>query len=81
MIVRRAIKHPDIVAGGGAIEMELSRFLRDHSRTLKSKQHIIINSYAKALEVIPKTLCQNGGLDAIDILNKLRSKHHSGEEQ
>jgi len=60
--------------------MELSRFLRDYSRTVQGKQHTIINSYAKALEIIPKTLCQNGGLDAIDILNKLRMKHHTGSE-
>jgi len=37
MIVLRAIKTHAVVAGGGAIEMELSRFLRDHVRTIRGK--------------------------------------------
>jgi len=75
MIVRRARKHASIVAGGGAIEMELSKFLRDHSRTIRGKQQLIINSFAKALEAIPRQIADNAGFDSIDILNKLRQKH------
>ena len=51
MIVRRASKHDRVVAGGGAIEMEISKFLRNHSRTIKGKEQMLINAYAKALEV------------------------------
>lgn len=54
MIVIRAIKTHAIVAGGGAIEMELSRHLREHVRTIKGKQQLVINGYAKALETIPR---------------------------
>ncbi|RXN35419.1 T-complex 1 subunit eta [Labeo rohita] len=50
MIVRRAIKNDSIVAGGGAIEMELSKYLRDYSRTIPGKQQLLIGAYAKALE-------------------------------
>ncbi|XP_023693913.2 T-complex protein 1 subunit eta [Paramormyrops kingsleyae] len=78
MIVRRAIKNDSIVAGGGAIEMELSRYLRDYSRTIPGKQQLLISSYAKALEVIPRQLCDNAGFDATNILNKLRAKHAQG---
>ena len=45
-----------VVAGGGAIEMELSKALRDHSKTIKGKQQLIMSSYAKALEIIPRQL-------------------------
>lgn len=79
MIVRRAIKNNLVVAGGGATEMELSKYLRVHSRTIEGKQQLIIGAFAKALEVIPRQLCDNAGFDATDILNQLRMKHAQGE--
>ncbi|XP_048456899.1 T-complex protein 1 subunit eta [Rhincodon typus] len=78
MIVRRAIKNDSVVAGGGAIEMEISKHLRDYSRTIPGKQQLLIGAYAKALEVIPRQLCDNAGFDATNILNKLRAKHAQG---
>jgi T-complex protein 1 subunit eta len=75
MIVRRAVKNDSIVAGGGAIEMALSRTLRDYSRTVPGKEQLIIAAYAKSFEVIPRQLCENAGFDATNILNKLRQKH------
>jgi T-complex protein 1 subunit eta len=75
MIVRRAIKSDAVVAGGGAIEMELSKFLRDHSRAIAGKEQLIFAAMAKALEIIPRQLCDNAGFDATNILNKLRQKH------
>jgi T-complex protein 1 subunit eta len=81
MIVLRAVKSHAIVAGGGAIEMELSRFLREHLRTIKGKHQLVINGFAKALEIIPKQLSENSGMDGTDILNKLRQIHTTkGEE-
>lgn len=78
MIVRRALKNDAIVAGGGAIEMEVSKYLRDYSRTIAGKEQIIISSLARSFEVIPRQLCENAGFDATDILNKLRQKHSEG---
>lgn len=79
MIVRRTIKNDAIVAGGGAIEMELSKILRDYSRTIAGKEQLLIGAMAKALEIIPRQLCDNAGFDATNILNKLRQKHAQGE--
>jgi T-complex protein 1 subunit eta len=78
MIVRRAIKNDSVVAGGGAIDMELSKFLRDHSRTIAGKEQLIIGAMARAFEIIPRQLCENAGFDATNILNKLRQKHAQG---
>lgn len=75
MIVRRAIKAKSVVAGGGAIEMELSRYLREYLRKIQGKTQLVINAFAKALEVIPKQLADNSGMDSTDVLNKLRQKH------
>ncbi|CAG8544947.1 4565_t:CDS:10 [Paraglomus occultum] len=78
MIVKRCIKNNLIVAGGGATEMELSKYLRDHSRTILGKQQLIIGAFGRALEIIPRQLCDNAGFDATDILNRLRMKHAQG---
>ncbi|CAX41546.1 subunit of the cytosolic chaperonin CCT ring complex, putative [Candida dubliniensis CD36] len=79
MIVKRSITHKKIVAGGGAIEMELSKYLRDYSKQIHGKQQLIIAGFAKALEIIPKQLCENAGFDSIELLNRLRSYHAKGE--
>jgi len=75
MIVRRAMKNDSVVAGGGAIDMELSKYLRNYSRTIAGKEQLIIGAMAKAFEVIARQLCDNAGFDATNILNKLRQKH------
>eukprot|EP01012_Entosiphon_sulcatum_P007712 TRINITY_DN1399_c0_g1_i1.p1 TRINITY_DN1399_c0_g1~~TRINITY_DN1399_c0_g1_i1.p1 ORF type:complete len:568 (+),score=114.46 TRINITY_DN1399_c0_g1_i1:1395-3098(+) len=77
MIVKRAKQHNSVVAGGGAIEMELSKYLREYAHTIKGKQQLVVNSYARALEVIPRQLSENAGLDATDVLNRLRKAHHT----
>jgi len=78
MIVRRAMKNDSIVAGGGAIEMEVSKYLRDYSRSICGKEQMVISALARSFEVIPRQLCENAGFDATDILNKLRQKHSEG---
>ncbi|CUS23847.1 LAQU0S12e01376g1_1 [Lachancea quebecensis] len=80
MVVKRAIKSKSVVPGGGAIEMEVSKYLRDWSKTIAGKQQLIMHAFAKALEVIPRQLCENAGLDATEILNKLRMAHSRGEQ-
>ncbi|KAL3244609.1 hypothetical protein MRX96_018669 [Rhipicephalus microplus] len=79
MIVRRALKNDAVVAGGGAVEMELSKHLRDYSRSVAGKEQLLVAAVAKALEVIPRQLCDNAGLDATTLLNKLRQRHAAGE--
>ena len=59
--------------------MELSKYLRDYSRTVAGKEQLIIATVAKALEVIPRTLCDNAGFDSTNILNRLRERHSKGK--
>jgi len=61
--------------------MELSRHLRSYSRTIAGKEQLLIGAVAKALEVIPRQLCDNAGFDATNILNKLRQKHAQGNSK
>lgn len=53
--------------------------LRDYSRTIAGKEQLLISAIAKALEIIPRQLCDNAGFDATNILNKLRQKHAQGK--
>ncbi|KAH6982878.1 T-complex protein 1 subunit eta [Ilyonectria sp. MPI-CAGE-AT-0026] len=79
MIVKRAIRNHLIVGGGGAVEMEISAYLhRFADKNIPHKQQAIIKAFAKALEIIPRQLCDNAGFDATDILNKLRVEHRKG---
>ncbi|KAL1971497.1 hypothetical protein VTN31DRAFT_2118 [Thermomyces dupontii] len=79
MIVKRAIRNPTIVAGGGACEMELSSYLHGFAdRNVPHKEQAVVKAFAKALEVIPRQLCDNAGFDATDILNRLRTEHVKG---
>jgi len=80
MIVKRAIQNNDVVAGGGAVEMEISKYLRDYSKNIAGKEQLIISAFAKSLEVIPRQLCENAGFDGTDLLNKLRMAHAKGEK-
>lgn len=58
-VVRRARRQShSVVAGGGAIEMEVSKYLRGYSRTIHGKAQLVVNAYARALEVIPRTISQ-----------------------
>eukprot|EP00921_Rhytidocystis_pertsovi_P000612 GHVQ01001099.1.p1 GENE.GHVQ01001099.1~~GHVQ01001099.1.p1 ORF type:complete len:549 (+),score=87.50 GHVQ01001099.1:95-1741(+) len=81
MIVIRVMKTNNIVGGGGAIEMELSRYLRHVSRSIVGKEQLVVNAYAKALECIPKALAHNAGHDSTDILNTLRHKHANAKPE
>jgi T-complex protein 1 subunit eta len=79
MIVKRALKNTTIVAGGGACEMDLSSYLHGYAdRNVPHKQQAVVKAFAKALEVIPRQLCDNAGFDATDILNRLRVEHRKG---
>lgn len=80
MIVRRARKYHTVVAGGGAIEMELSRHLRDQSKNIQSKLQLVMSAYAQSLEVIPRQLSENAGFDSTDIVNDLRAQHAKGNK-
>lgn len=80
MVVRRCLKSRSVVAGGGAVEIEVAKFLRDHALTIKGKGQLIVSAFAKALEIVPRQLCDNAGFDSTDVLSALRRKHAQDED-
>ncbi|KAF3892793.1 T-complex protein 1 subunit eta [Trichophyton interdigitale] len=79
MIVKRALRNTNVVAGGGATEMDLSGYIHRYADVnVPHKQQAVVKAFAKALEVVPRQLCDNAGFDATDILNQLRVEHKKG---
>ncbi|MGO9644480.1 MAG: thermosome subunit beta [Candidatus Bathyarchaeia archaeon] len=80
-VVRNAIEDQKIVAGGGAPEAETAKQLRDYALKVGGREQLAIEAYAEALETIPLTIAENSGLDPIDIMVELRSKHTNPENK
>lgn len=78
-VVAAAVEDGKIVAGGGGPEIELAKELRSYAQRVGGKEALAINAFANAVEVIPKTLAENAGLDAIDVLVELRAKHEKSD--
>ncbi|MCW4040964.1 MAG: thermosome subunit beta [Candidatus Bathyarchaeota archaeon] len=78
-VVRDIVLNPQVVAGGGAPEMEVAAQTRKWAESLSGKEQLAAIAFADALEVIPTTLAENAGLDPIDILVELRSRHEKGD--
>ncbi|HUS50847.1 MAG TPA: thermosome subunit beta, partial [Candidatus Paceibacterota bacterium] len=75
-----SLKSGLVVPGGGAVEIELARRLREFGQSLIGREQLAVEEFASALEFIPTTLAENAGMDPIDVLTELKSKHDSGEK-
>jgi len=73
--VKSAVEDGRYVTGGGSTEMELATRLRKYAVEVGGREQLAIQVFADALEVIPRALAESCGLDAIDTLVDLRSKH------
>jgi thermosome len=80
-VVRNAVEDGKIVAGGGSPEAETAKQLRDYALKVGGREQLAIEAYAEALEAIPLTIAENSGLDPIDIMVELRSKHANPENK
>ncbi len=75
-----ALKNGKVVAGAGACEMELAKALKKYSESFGGREQLAIKSFAESMEVIPRTLAENAGLDPIDVLTELRAAHDKKEK-
>lgn len=74
-VVSDVIENNKIVAGGGAVEIEVAKELRRYATKVGGREQLAVEAFADAVEVIPRTLAENGGLEPIDVLVDLRSAH------
>ena len=75
-----SLNNGKIVAGAGAPEMELARELRKFANSLSGREQLAVNAFADSIEVIPRTLAENAGLDPIDVLTALKAEHDRGNK-
>ena len=69
------LREGKVVTGAGAVEIELAKWIRNYSRSLSGREQLAVQAFAEAMEIVPRTLAENAGLDPIDVLTKLRAEH------
>jgi thermosome len=74
-VVSDVVEDNKIVAGGGAVEVEVAKELRKYATSVGGREQLAVEAFADAVEVIPKTLAENAGLEPIDVIVELRSSH------
>jgi archaeal chaperonin len=78
--VASALSSGKVVAGAGATETELALQLRRYADSLSGREQLAVKAFAEAIEVIPRTLAENSGLDPIDIMTELKAQHDKGKK-
>ena len=79
-VVAAAVEDGAYVAGGGSAASEIALKLREYASKVGGRQQLAIEKFANAMEEIPRALSENAGLDAIDILIKIRNEHAKGNK-
>jgi len=79
-VVKVALEDGKMTIGAGAAATEISMSLRDYATTVGGREQMAIEAFANAIEVIPKTLAENAGLDPIDMMLEIRSAHKKGKK-
>jgi len=80
-VISDVIENNKIVAGGGAVEAEIAKHLRDYATTVGGREQLAIEAFAESIEIVPKTLAENAGLEPIDIMVELRAAHEKTDGQ
>lgn len=78
--IASALKTGKVVGGAGAPEIELAKQLRKYAESLSGREQLAVQAFANSVEVIPRTLAENAGIDPIDILTELKAAHDKGEK-
>lgn len=79
-VVRSLVKNRSIIPGGGAPEIEIAQRLEEHGQAIGGINGIVLQYFAKALEIIPSTLAENCGLNPINTVTSMRNRHKNGEK-
>ncbi len=79
-VVRVALEDGKMTPGGGAMAIAISMGLRDYAPTVGGREQMAIEAFANAVEIVPKTLSENAGLDPIDMMLNIRNSHKKGKK-
>ena len=79
-VVKVALEDGKMTAGGGAAATSVSMALREYAPSVGGREQMAIEAYANAIEIVPKTLAENAGLDPIDMMIEMRRTHKKGNK-
>ncbi|MEM2509005.1 MAG: thermosome subunit beta [Candidatus Thermoplasmatota archaeon] len=79
-VIAVALEDGKMTTGGGSAAVEIAMGLRDYAATVGGREQLAIEKFADAIEVIPRALATNAGIDPIDILIELRKAHSEGKK-
>ncbi|HJJ56551.1 MAG TPA: thermosome subunit alpha, partial [Methanocorpusculum sp.] len=79
-VVQDVIEDGSYLIGGGSVETELAMQINDYAAKEGGRVQLAIEGYAKAFEVIPKSLAENSGFDTVDKITELRKAHSTGKK-
>ncbi|NOR16643.1 thermosome subunit, partial [candidate division WOR-3 bacterium] len=79
-VVKVALEDGKMTAGGGSAAIAIAMALRDYAPSIGGREQMAIEAFANAIEVVPKTLSENAGLDPIDMMLEIRSEHKKGNK-
>jgi len=77
-VVKVALEDGKITPGGGAAATEIAIQLREFAPSVGGREQMAIEAFADAIEIVPRTLAENAGLDPIDMMIKVRAAHKKG---
>jgi len=80
-VIAKIMDTKAVVAGGGAIHIELAKRIRAYANEIGGKEQLAVSAFALALEEIPKTLIRNAGLEEIEKLTELRAAHKTDSDK
>jgi thermosome len=74
-VISDVAESPKMVAGGGSVEMEMSKAVREYASQIGGREQLAIEAFADAMEIIPRTLAENAGLDILDTMVAMKTAH------
>jgi len=80
MTVKHLSSNPEFVPGAGACEIELAHQISRFGESSPGLEQYAIRQYARAFEIIPRTLAENNGMDATRIVTELYAAHANGQK-
>lgn len=80
-VISTAIEDGTICAGGGAAEMELCKRLNEYAEKISGREQLAVKAFAQAMEIIPRTLAENAGMDPIDTIVALKASHETKDHK
>ena len=79
-VIAVAMEDGKMTSGGGSAAVEISLALRDYASTVGGREQLAIEAFADAIEIVPRALATNAGMDPIDMLIRLRQAHKEGKK-